>query len=296
MSLNITVVKTAITIPTISGDLYPESNNFLYSCIQGIEFDINLTFSATETITGGGPEGGDIESNVAITSVNASLIGYTGVNFTVVSNNPYAYTIKVKGTLDNVFENEAYTLVLPTNDPTQGFPVVTVPVDDLPTHLAPVSWQLPSLTPAGRGTLSSNISFLLPGGVTANGYSNNDILTIKAPPGGTNATVSITTNASGVITNFTVTNPGANLGPSTVPFSNMLITNSTGGSASGNSTVNYLLAISGSVIFWKVLTDVYSFVVSGSNTQGTFLMSQYVYWDWNKELTDFRALVDNGEI
>jgi hypothetical protein len=299
MSLNINVATTAVTIPTISGDFYPDLDPelFLYSCIQGLEFDINLTFSASQTIPGGGPEGSDIDVPVNITNISSSLIGYTGVNFTVVSSNPTAYTIKAKGTLNGVFENESYTLVLPTNDPTQGFPTVTVPVYGLPTYLAPIVWQLPGLTVGGRGPLSTSLSFLLPPGVTANGYSNNDILTIRAPTGGTNATVSITTDASGSITNFNVTNPGANLDPTTVPFSRMSITNSTGGAASGNNTVNYILAISGTIIFWKLLSNVYSFLITVTGgTQDTYLMSQYVYWDWDTQLANFRTVVDNGEI
>jgi hypothetical protein len=191
MATVLKVTKTAVTIPTIPGDLYPEEPNlYLYSCTQGKAFTIDLTFSLFD-------EDGETSTQIPISSISSSLTGYTGVTFTTQSSSPTAYVIRVSGTLSSIIADESYTFVLPTNDPTQGFPISTVSsVDDAPTNLAIVRWNTPALT-----------------------------------------------------------------------------------------------------YVWRNLVGVYNFTASGSGgASASLAMSQYVYWDWEKALNDFKILVANGEI
>lgn len=69
------------------------------------------------------------------------------------------------------------------------------------------------------------------------GYDNTDVISIT---GTTNATATIVTDANGVITDITITNPGAGF---TAKNPTVLIANSTGGDATGNDAV--LAAIAG---------------------------------------------------
>lgn len=104
-----------------------------------------------------------------------------------------------------------------------------------------------NLRRAGTGPL---VSITLTG-ATALGYNNNDIITVKSQQAGGNATVSFTTNATGGSLTFTITNAGAgfigngSMGNVTITTSNVFITNATGGTATGNSTVTYIVANAG---------------------------------------------------
>jgi hypothetical protein len=92
-------------------------------------------------------------------------------------------------------------------------------------------------------TSTGSINTISLSGATASGYNNNDIITIKSPiVGSTNVTVSFTTNSTGGSLTFTIANAGSGFLLGNVPVSNIAITNSTGGTATGNSTVTYLVA------------------------------------------------------
>lgn len=98
-------------------------------------------------------------------------------------------------------------------------------------HGAHAGWNLRR---AGTGPVIS---------ITANGtptaYDNADIIVVKSPStGGTNATIAFTTNSTGGALTFTITNPGSGFNLTTVPVSNIFITNATGGTAAGNTTTN----------------------------------------------------------
>jgi hypothetical protein len=87
-------------------------------------------------------------------------------------------------------------------------------------------------------------------GVSANttltGYNNTDIITVTSPAvGGTNAVITFTTNSTGGSLVFTITNPGSGFDVVTIPTSNLAITNSTGGTATGNTTVTNLVVTAG---------------------------------------------------
>jgi hypothetical protein len=87
-------------------------------------------------------------------------------------------------------------------------------------------------------------SFAISGG-TALSYNNNDIITVRAPAGGTNATIAMTTNATGGSLTFRITNPGSGFVLDTIPTSNISVTNATGGTATGNSVVTFFVATKG---------------------------------------------------
>ena len=72
---------------------------------------------------------------------------------------------------------------------------------------------------------------------TASGYNNNDILVAKSYQAGGNATITMSTNSTGGNLSLTIANAGAGFLLTTIPTSNLFITNSSGGTAAGNSTV-----------------------------------------------------------
>lgn len=85
-------------------------------------------------------------------------------------------------------------------------------------------------------------------GISANatltGYVNTDVITVTSP-GGTNASITFTTNSTGGSLTFTIANPGSGFDLVTIPTSNIAITNSTGGTATGNTTTTNLVVTAG---------------------------------------------------
>lgn len=77
------------------------------------------------------------------------------------------------------------------------------------------------------------------------GYNNTDLLVVKSPVAGGNATFNITTNATGGAVVLTLNNAGFGFNVVTIPTSNLAITNSSGGTATGNSTVTYFTVTAG---------------------------------------------------
>jgi hypothetical protein len=98
------------------------------------------------------------------------------------------------------------------------------------------------LRKAGTGSVIS-VSFT---GGTANGYNNSDIITVKSTQTGGNSTIAMSTNSTGGGLTLSITNAGAGFLLKTIPTSNLSITNSTGGTASGNSVVtNFVVNVGG---------------------------------------------------
>ena len=85
-------------------------------------------------------------------------------------------------------------------------------------------------------------------GISANatltGYVNTDVITVTSP-GGTNASITFTTNSTGGSLTFTIANAGSGFDLVTIPTSNIAITNSTGGTATGNTTTTNLVVTAG---------------------------------------------------
>ena len=71
----------------------------------------------------------------------------------------------------------------------------------------------------------------------ATAYDNNDLLVAISTQASGNASIAFTTNATGGSLTFNIVNPGAGFLVTSIPVSNLVITNSTSGTATGNSTV-----------------------------------------------------------
>lgn len=98
-----------------------------------------------------------------------------------------------------------------------------------------------NLRRAGTGPIVS-----ITANATLAGYNNADIITVKSPAtGGTNATITFTTNSTGGSLTFTIANPGSGFNLVSIPTSNIAITNATGGTATGNTTTTNLVVRAG---------------------------------------------------
>jgi hypothetical protein len=98
-----------------------------------------------------------------------------------------------------------------------------------------------NLRRAGTGPIVS-----IAANTTLVGYVNSDVITVTSPAtGGTNASITFTTNSTGGALDFTIATAGAGFDLVTIPTSNIAIVNSTGGTATGNSTVTGLVVTAG---------------------------------------------------
>jgi len=82
------------------------------------------------------------------------------------------------------------------------------------------------------------------------GYNNNDVLVVKSPVAGGNATFNMTTNATGGAVTLTLNTAGygftgSGQGNAVIATSNLAITNASGGTAAGNTTVTYFTVTAG---------------------------------------------------
>lgn len=106
-----------------------------------------------------------------------------------------------------------------------------------PKSIAP-GWVL---TRQGTGGLRA-ITFT--SNSTTVGYSNTDRVVVASPKAGGNAVATISTNATGGSVTLTITNPGNGF-TAVNATANLAITNATGGTAGGNSTVTPITATIG---------------------------------------------------
>ena len=102
---------------------------------------------------------------------------------------------------------------------------------------------------AGWNLRRAGTGSIVAGSFTSNsttlGYNNADIVVIKSPVAGGNASFSMTTNATGGNLSLTLTNAGSGFNVVTIPTSNIFITNATGGTAAGNTTVTNFVVTAG---------------------------------------------------
>lgn len=82
------------------------------------------------------------------------------------------------------------------------------------------------------------------------GYNNNDVLVVRSPVAGGNATFNMSTNATGGAVTLTLNTAGygftgSGQGNAVIATSNLAITNSSGGTAAGNTTVTYFTVTAG---------------------------------------------------
>jgi len=99
-----------------------------------------------------------------------------------------------------------------------------------------------NLRKAGTGPI---ISFSTNTSGTLAGYNNADIITVTSSQAGGNAKVTFTTNATGGNLQYTIATAGAGFLVKNIPTSNISVTNATGGTAAGNTTVTYFVATAG---------------------------------------------------
>jgi hypothetical protein len=172
MSYSLRLTKTAVDIPTIGGDLYPEdstADSYMFSAVMGLPFSVDVRLELFEVITMGESES---LIPVPIVSATANMIGYTGVTFQVANNSSNNYVINVSG-VPLVDFPSTYSFVLDQPDPTKPFPTldnVNVSNPIPPDFFAVYQWEPP------------NISWLL----LDNVYEFNAV--------GNNANVSVTAN------------------------------------------------------------------------------------------------------
>ena len=102
---------------------------------------------------------------------------------------------------------------------------------------------------AGWNLRRAGTGSIVAGSFTSNsttlGYNNADIVVIKSPVAGGNASFSMTTNATGGNLSLTLTNAGFGFNVVSIPTSNVFITNATGGTAAGNTTVTNFVVTAG---------------------------------------------------
>jgi hypothetical protein len=117
------LTKTAVNVPTIDGDLYPEdltANTYMFSATFGASFVADVTLRLYESVPG--PED-DILVPYPISTASSTLIGYTGVTFQVTDTDPYAYVIRLTG-VPTVDFPATYSFVLDQPDPALPFPTL----------------------------------------------------------------------------------------------------------------------------------------------------------------------------
>lgn len=152
--MGVTIVKSNATVPSISGDAIPEADAFyLYSVYQNVPFSMDLTFSADD--------GQDPPSPIPITSVSSSLSTYGSVSFSTIDTNPYAYKIRVSGTITNAIPGEYYYILQDDNT------IAQVSATAVPAlgYLAIVRWTLPT---SFVTLMTDNYQFVLNGYGTVN--------------------------------------------------------------------------------------------------------------------------------
>jgi hypothetical protein len=102
---------------------------------------------------------------------------------------------------------------------------------------------------AGWNLRRAGTGSIVTGSFTSNsttlGYNNADVVAVKSPVAGGNAAFSISTNATGGSLTLTLTNAGFGFNVVSIPTSNVFITNATGGTAAGNTTVTNFVVTAG---------------------------------------------------
>lgn len=150
MSYVLTFVKTAVNIPVIPGDQYPDddpenpgaADSYMFSSFSGVTYIVDLTIGLfREEDLGGGP----ILVPEPITSLSITTPGRTGVTFTTLSSTSNQRIVRMSGTLSDAVFNSTYDLVLPAPPGSQQFPIATgVSTSGLPEYLAIIRWTQPT--------------------------------------------------------------------------------------------------------------------------------------------------------
>lgn len=147
MSYVLTLNKTAVDIPVVPGDQYPEdstANNYMFSSFSGGTYIVDLTLTLFEEIPGGEEP---ILEPEPITSFSITTPGRSGVTFTTISSTSNQRVIRASGTLNDAVFNSTYDLVLPPPPGSQQYEILrgVSAAGTLPPYLAVVRWTPPTI-------------------------------------------------------------------------------------------------------------------------------------------------------
>ena len=149
--MSVSASVTPIVTSSIPGDQADAST--LPSALSTVYFSFDVSFVP-----------GDVEEG-GITSVSCS-IPYSGVNFSIVSNNPTNYVVNISGTItnDNLFTGEYYKFYMPDGT------VQTLDRDAASDFKSVVEWNPPAIRTVVR-SYSFTVDSGTPINITLNQYA-----------------------------------------------------------------------------------------------------------------------------
>ena len=180
-------------------------------------------------------------NSTAYVSNGAPLGTYTAVKLGGGANAHFGNSVGTRANTDSAMFNNTTPSAFLSGQAVGVFGVDTTEI--AVSNAAGVAHAGWNLRRAGTGPIVS-------GSFTSNtltlGYNNADIVVVKSPVAGGNATFSMVTNATGGNIALTLTNAGFGFNVATIPTSNVFITNSIFGTAAGNTTVtNFVISAGG---------------------------------------------------
>jgi hypothetical protein len=129
-------------VPSISGDLAPEDlEGFMPSSLFGSTYIVDLLFELSGiTLDEGGMP---IEGPIPIDSIVSSTPSKTGITFTVIDPDPFAYIVRVQGVFNEPTFISKYNVVLQGETPNSF--IILTDITVLPEDfLAIFRWTPPS--------------------------------------------------------------------------------------------------------------------------------------------------------
>lgn len=169
-------------------------------------------------------------NSTAYVSNGAPLGTYTAVKLGGGANAHFGNSVGTRANTDSAMFNNTTPSAFLSGQAVGVFGVdrVEIAVSNA-AGIAHAGWNLRR---AGTGSIIAGVY-----SNTGVGYNNADILVVKSPVAGGNATFSMSTNATGGNVALTLTNAGFGFNVVSIPTSNLAITNATGGTAAGNTNV-----------------------------------------------------------
>ena len=168
-------------------------------------------------------------NSTAYVSNGAPLGTYTAVKLGGGANAHFGNSTGTRASTDSAMFNNATPSAFLSGQAVGVYGVDTAEIAVSKGYgVAHAGWNLRR---AGTGPIISGVNTGTPG------YNNNDIVVIKSPVAGGNATFTMVTNSVGGSVVLTLTNAGFGFNLATIPTSNIFITAVGGGAAAGNTVV-----------------------------------------------------------
>jgi hypothetical protein len=137
--MNLITTITDVNVPSIPGDLNPETDDYLSSVYQNSSFAVDITFSLSEEVTD--PDTNETSAvPIPITSV-IGILPRSTVNTSIINTNPTAYKVRVSGTFTDVIGDDFYRILVSDSVGVITTSTVNVPAE----YLALVGWIVPSI-------------------------------------------------------------------------------------------------------------------------------------------------------